>query len=183
MWKKTDKPIRTDDPRNATQLHIDVIVYNRYVFFLRTSSASTLNQSGLPWKWWQYALRNIRTSNQYSLQTPTWRPKFDTVKTRKLICLRRHFTVCVHAVSQYPDCISTQRNKHYSNVLCGLKTITDHGRNANRRILTQNLNYLISVPRNTQETAGNSTSSFFKNTVTLITCCTYVTTATVFVPT
>lgn len=38
--KKTDKPILTDDPRNATQLHIAVVLYNRFVLFLRASSAS-----------------------------------------------------------------------------------------------------------------------------------------------
>lgn len=39
--KKTDKPTLTDDPGNATQLHIAVVLYSQYVLFLRTSSAST----------------------------------------------------------------------------------------------------------------------------------------------
>jgi hypothetical protein len=54
---------------------------------------------------------------------------------------------------------------------------------ANRNILIPNLNYLISVPRNIRETDGRFSFPFCKNTPTLITCGTYVTTATVFVPT
>jgi len=44
---------------------------------------------------------------------------------------------------------------------------------ANRRILIQNLNYLVSVIRNIQETDGRFRFAFCKNTLSLITRGTY----------
>jgi hypothetical protein len=121
--KKTDKPILTDDPRNATQLHTDVLL-NWYVFFLHTSSAST---------WTNLAsLENggstpSKTSEHLTI-THCGHPYEDHnlitkyCENLKTYMLTRHFTVYVHVVSQSPDCISTQIN---SNVLCSFKTMHD----------------------------------------------------------